>query len=70
MLHNGAEQEADEIDHLLRGETLADRIEMRRVVGGECVIARVMVSATAPSERTCEIFSSARAASLRACGKR
>jgi hypothetical protein len=40
MLHNGAEQEADEIDHLLRGETLADRIEMRRVVGGECVIAR------------------------------
>ena len=39
MLGIGAEQQADEIDHVLRGQALADGVEMRRVMGGERVVA-------------------------------
>ncbi len=39
MLGAGAEQETDEIDHVLCGQALADGVEMRRVIGGERMIA-------------------------------
>lgn len=39
MLGVSAEQEPDEIDHVLRGEALADGVEMRRVMGRKGVVA-------------------------------
>ncbi|MGY2933496.1 hypothetical protein ACVWZ6_003098 [Bradyrhizobium sp. GM6.1] len=60
MFGVGAEQQADEIDHVLRGEALADGIEMRRMMGGKGVVAQDRLGERAVREHLRQLVLGAR----------
>lgn len=60
MFGVGAEQEADEIDHVLRGEALADGVEMRRMMGGKGVVAQDRLGERAVREHLRQLVLGAR----------